>query len=59
MTDTAGPFGRSSYSAQMGECVEVAHTPSGRRVVRDSKRENGPALSVSRDGWRAFLRQFA
>ncbi|WP_030419439.1 MULTISPECIES: DUF397 domain-containing protein [unclassified Streptomyces] len=59
MTEAIGPFRKSSYSGQENACVEVAHTVSGRRVVRDSKREDGPVLSVSRDGWGAFLRQFA
>ncbi|MFJ5560464.1 DUF397 domain-containing protein [Streptomyces sp. NPDC093250] len=54
-----GPFRKSSYSSQQGECVEVAETAPGGRVVRDGKVEGGPLLSVSWESWRAFLGQFA
>jgi hypothetical protein len=56
--EVVGPFRKSSYSGQQGDCVEVAGTTTGDRVVRDSKRQNGPLLAVSRESWRAFLRQF-
>ncbi|MEW2624904.1 DUF397 domain-containing protein [Streptomyces sp. NPDC048106] len=59
MNDVVGPFRRSSYSAQLGDCVEVADTAPGGRVVRDSKRSDGPLLTVSRETWQAFLRQFS
>ncbi|MEV6803982.1 DUF397 domain-containing protein [Streptomyces sp. NPDC051132] len=59
MTDVVGPFRRSSYSSQLGECVEVADTAPGGRAVRDSKQDNGPLLTVSRDSWHAFIQQFA
>ncbi|MEU9333951.1 DUF397 domain-containing protein [Streptomyces sp. NPDC048290] len=58
MTDVVGPFRKSSYSGQQGNCVEVAPTASEGHTVRDSKRPDGPRLTVSRDGWRAFLGQF-
>ncbi|MFF5158880.1 DUF397 domain-containing protein [Streptomyces sp. NPDC000348] len=59
MTETVGLFRKSSYSSQQGECVEVAATAPGGRAVRDSKQcEGGPLLTVSRESWRAFLRQF-
>ncbi|CAL9537566.1 hypothetical protein SUDANB145_04152 [Streptomyces sp. enrichment culture] len=57
MTDIAGPFRKSSYSTQEGECVEVALAADHGRAVRDSKRcEGGPLLIVSRDSWDAFVR---
>ncbi|NED73054.1 DUF397 domain-containing protein [Streptomyces sp. SID9944] len=58
MTANVGAFRKSSYSAQQGDCVEVARTTDQGRAVRDSKQEDGPLLTVSREGWRAFLRQF-
>ncbi|MBT2411068.1 DUF397 domain-containing protein [Streptomyces sp. ISL-12] len=60
MTDITGPFRKSSYSTQEGECVEVALTADHGRAVRDSKQPGGggPLLVLSRDSWGAFLRQF-
>ncbi|MGW4318109.1 DUF397 domain-containing protein [Streptomyces sp. NPDC004684] len=58
MTANVGTFRKSSYSGQEGNCVEVARTTDQGRAVRDSKQEDGPLLTVSREGWRAFLRQF-
>ncbi len=45
---------KSSYSAQEGECVEVAPLPNG-VAVRDSKDSDGPVLRFTADEWRAFL----
>ncbi|WP_432185095.1 DUF397 domain-containing protein [Streptomyces tendae] len=59
MTEVVSTFRKSSYSAGEGNCVEVADTAPGGRAVRDSKQQDGPLLTVSRDGWQAFLRQFA
>jgi hypothetical protein len=53
-----GPFRKSSYSGAESNCVEVAPTADSGRVVRDSKQQDGPLLTVSREGWRAFVRQF-
>lgn len=58
MTEVVGPFRKSSYSGAENACVEVADTASGGRAVRDSKRQEGPVLTVSREGWQVFLRQF-
>ena len=61
MTEVAGPFWKSSYSGQEGNCVEVADTSDHGRAVRDSKHpewEEAPLLAVSRDAWRSFVRQF-
>ena len=44
----------SSYSANGGNCVQVAPAP-GRVLVRDSKDPGGPALAVPAAAWRAFL----
>lgn len=59
MTEVVGPFWKASYSGQQGDCVEVAHTAPGGRAVRDTKHQDtGPLLTVSRDSWHAFIRQF-
>ncbi|MEW5352485.1 DUF397 domain-containing protein [Streptomyces sp. 16-176A] len=58
MTANVGAFRKSSYSAQQGDCVEVAPTADHGRAVRDSKQSDGPLLTVSGESWRAFLRQF-
>ncbi|MFF3939087.1 DUF397 domain-containing protein [Streptomyces phaeofaciens] len=58
MTEVVSPFRKSSYSGQQGNCVEVAATVGDGRAVRDSKQPGGPLLTVSREGWQAFLRQF-
>lgn len=58
MTEVVSPFWKSSYSGQENACVEVAETAPGGRAVRDSKQQGGPLLTVSPEGWRAFLRQF-
>ncbi|MEU4147205.1 DUF397 domain-containing protein [Streptomyces parvulus] len=59
MTEVISPFWKSSYSGQENACVEVADTAPAGRAVRDSKQQDGPLLTVSREGWQAFLRQFA
>ncbi|NUT29850.1 MAG: DUF397 domain-containing protein [Streptomyces sp.] len=59
MTEVVSPFRKSSYSQPETNCVEVADTAPGGRAVRDSKQQDGPLLTVSRDGWQAFIRQFA
>ncbi|GGV76667.1 hypothetical protein GCM10010294_43030 [Streptomyces griseoloalbus] len=59
MTEVVGTFRKSSYSGQESNCVEVADTAGNGRAVRDSKQQDGPLLTVSRDSWQAFLRQFA
>ncbi|MFJ4803982.1 DUF397 domain-containing protein [Streptomyces murinus] len=54
-----GPFRKSSYSAQLDDCLEVADTAPVGRAVRDSKQDNGPLLTFSRETWMDFLRQFS
>ncbi|MFI6401655.1 DUF397 domain-containing protein [Streptomyces sp. NPDC050548] len=57
MTEVVGAFRKSSYSAQQGDCVEVADTASHCRAVRDSKHpeDDAPLLTVSREAWRSFV----
>ncbi|MGW0705027.1 DUF397 domain-containing protein [Streptomyces sp. NPDC002643] len=46
----------SSYSnGAGGECVECAITDD-RALIRDSKKSEGPAITVARSPWRHFLR---
>ena len=47
---------KSSYSGQSGNCVEVARNLPGLVAVRDSREPDGAKLVVSRDAWRAFVR---
>ncbi|KPI28848.1 protein of unknown function DUF397 [Actinobacteria bacterium OK074] len=56
MTEVVGPFRKSSYSYQEGNCVEIAATATGGRAVRDSKNPGGgPLLALSRESWTAFV----
>ncbi|MFJ6725935.1 MULTISPECIES: DUF397 domain-containing protein [unclassified Streptomyces] len=59
MAEVVTPFRKSSYSQAESNCVEVAVTSADGRAVRDSKQPDGPLLAVSRNGWMAFLSQFA
>jgi hypothetical protein len=45
---------KSSFSAA-GNCVEVAHLPSGEVAVRDSKDRAKAAHVYPRSAWAAFL----
>ncbi|MEU3085048.1 DUF397 domain-containing protein [Streptomyces massasporeus] len=58
MAEVVSSFRKSSYSGQQGECVQVADTADENRAVRDSKLQDGPLLTVSREGWQAFVGQF-
>ncbi|MEU5363291.1 DUF397 domain-containing protein [Streptomyces sp. NPDC005925] len=58
MTEVVGPFWKSSYSGAENACVEVADTDPDGRAVRDSKRQDGPLVTVSRESWQAFVGQF-
>ena len=46
---------KSSYSST-GNCVEVAGQP-GRVLIRDTKDQPGPVLSISAEVWRRFTSQ--
>ncbi|UYB40505.1 DUF397 domain-containing protein [Streptomyces sp. Je 1-4] len=48
-------FRKSSYSGQEGDCVEVAHTADGGRVVRDSKDPAGPHIALGVGAWASFI----
>jgi hypothetical protein len=45
---------KSSRSGSNGQCVEVMDTGAD-VMVRDSKNPTGPALTFTRDEWRAFI----
>ncbi|MEV3929186.1 MULTISPECIES: DUF397 domain-containing protein [unclassified Streptomyces] len=47
-------FVKSSYSSGNGECVEVARNIPLAVAVRDSKRLDGPVLTVTPTAWDAF-----
>ncbi len=44
----------SSFSYNLGTCIEVADLAGGHRAVRDSKNPAGPALTVTASEWAAF-----
>ncbi|GAA3799900.1 DUF397 domain-containing protein [Sphaerisporangium flaviroseum] len=47
---------KSSFSADQGNCVEVASNLPGVVGVRDSKNPGGPSLACTPSGWSAFVR---
>lgn len=44
----------STYSGNVGNCVELAGLDGGHRAVRDSKDRSGPALIFTPAEWSAF-----
>ncbi|MBV2156722.1 DUF397 domain-containing protein [Kitasatospora sp. SUK 42] len=46
---------KSSFSADQGNCIEVADGFAGIVPVRDSKDPSGPALVFPTDAWTAFV----
>jgi len=46
---------KSSYSANQGECVEVATRTPATIAVRDSKNPRGPVLTLAPGTWRDFI----
>jgi hypothetical protein len=59
---TLGPanWSKSSYSSDTGgECVECAALGPAAVAVRDSKRPDGPHLTVPAPGFAAFVRAAA
>jgi hypothetical protein len=46
---------KSTYSNDLGECVEVAAFPAGTVGVRDSKNPDGPRLTLTRRAFRTLL----
>ncbi|MFE3741140.1 DUF397 domain-containing protein [Streptomyces sp. NPDC059134] len=53
--DVIGPYQKSSYSGQQGNCVEVAVTANGGRAVRDSKDLTRWPLGFAPAEWQIFL----
>jgi Domain of unknown function (DUF397) len=48
---------KSSHSAQVQNCVEVADGLQGAVAVRDSKDPDGPALVIAPVAWRTLARR--
>lgn len=46
---------KSSFSANNGTCVELAHT-AGRLAARDSKNPGGPVLTFPYESFRTLVR---
>ncbi|MFE6778240.1 DUF397 domain-containing protein [Streptomyces sp. NPDC057702] len=57
MTAPSPQWLTSSYSANGGQCVEVATNlaPHDTIPVRDSKNPGGPTLAFSTPAWTAFI----
>lgn len=51
---TSAVWRKASYSANAGNCVEVAANLPGVVAVRDSKDPAGPALIFTAAQWREF-----
>jgi hypothetical protein len=47
-------FRKSSYSAAIGQCVEVGSRSPQQVIVRDSQDADGLWVAVSAAGWREF-----
>ncbi|WP_117199098.1 DUF397 domain-containing protein [Nocardiopsis sp. TNDT3] len=45
---------KSSYSADRGNCVQIAHTTDG-TLMRDTQDTTGPCLSVRPGEWSALI----
>jgi hypothetical protein len=48
-------FRKSTYSAGVGQCVEVGSRSSGDVLLRDSVDADGTWIPVSSAGWREFV----
>ncbi|WP_449470941.1 DUF397 domain-containing protein [Streptomyces tanashiensis] len=54
-TSASSEWFKSSYSnGSGGECVECSRTTEG-TLIRDSKRPEGPSLTVQAKAWNAFI----
>jgi hypothetical protein len=51
---TRAKWQKASYSANAGNCVEVARNLPGLVAVRDSKDPDGSALIFTPDEWQTF-----
>ncbi|MDX3377566.1 DUF397 domain-containing protein [Streptomyces sp. ME02-6991-2A] len=47
-------FAKSSYSTKEHDCVEVARNIPTTVAVRDSKRPDGPVVTLAPAAWTAF-----
>jgi hypothetical protein len=59
MTNEGITFRKSSYSNQVGNCVEVGALPDGGLAVRDSKDPEGGVLTFAPGEFTAFVRSVA
>ena len=48
---------KSTYSTAEGNCVEVAHKPTGAIAVRDSKNPDDGHVVLDRNAWLALTGQ--
>jgi Domain of unknown function (DUF397) len=49
---------KSSFTANNGQCVELAALPEGGVAIRDSKNPDGPHLCFTAGEWAAFSKGF-
>ncbi|WFE34942.1 DUF397 domain-containing protein [Micromonospora sp. WMMD975] len=52
---TGATWRKSTRSGAQGNCVEIADNLPGVVAVRDSKDQQGPALTFTPEAWSAFL----
>ncbi|MFE2179608.1 DUF397 domain-containing protein [Streptomyces sp. NPDC059455] len=48
------PWQKSSFTANNGQCFELAALPDGGVAVRDSKNPSSPHLCFTSGEWKAF-----
>lgn len=52
---TGAAWRKSSFSGELGNCVEVADLSDGEVAVRNSRHPEGPALVFTPAEWTAFV----
>lgn len=52
---TAAAWRKSSFTANSGQCVEIAELPGGAIAIRDSKSPHREPLRFTSAEWAAFL----
>jgi Domain of unknown function (DUF397) len=55
LTARSVTFRKSTYSAGIGQCVEVGCRHAGGVLLRDSMNADGTWIPVSSAGWREFV----
>ncbi|MBT2482807.1 DUF397 domain-containing protein [Streptomyces sp. ISL-94] len=55
LTAPGTTWGKSSYSGDQGNCVEVTGTTDGGLAVRDSKDTTRPGIRCAAPAWGAFI----